>query len=1251
MILPFPTSLFGGEGPLQEVPEKISMQPARVRFAWSCAALALLVLLAALPAVAQTPSLVADLATGTSWSVSSPAATGLFAASGKLFFAAGSGEPAVADAAGKGFELLADLCPGDCGSGPQFLGTVGPSSASVVLFLAFPTGQSGASLLYRTDGTRAGTYSLGVPLTAPSFGLPSTQAFAGGAFFFRVCSSGVSPCELWRTDGSLAGTGRVKDLAPGSTDDPHIDSVTAVGGKIFLFVEINGQVELWKSDGTEAGTVRVQTFDSAYFPSVVAGGTSHLYFVNYATVGTNPVSQVELWTSDGTPSGTLPVTAFPGTAAINQQGLQVLGDRAYFVANDVLHGDEIWSNDGTPESTARRTDFGFYSPFSDDVFLPLELGDRLLFAASDGLHGTQLFTTTGTPESTAVLPVSAPISFDLPLTRVGGRAVFWASSNGNFNDFSSLELWSTDGTPAGTERLAAACTGGCTLGPLSSTDNGFFFFVADAQGGLSVWTTNGTPQGTRRFTDLLPHDPQQNLQYGVAEPVFVGGRLFFALAQDPNTAGLWTSDGQPGGTRPVPSLAAGAGSSPQELVPLGGTLFFNACDGTRWNLYQTTGTPASTVERASFAVDSFFGCQYGAPQNLTVAGSTLFFWQQAQISNGTQLWRTDASGATVSLGVDGLSAGDGFPPALTPFGAEVFFTAAGNNGPELWRSDGTPAGTRLATELAAIPAPSPFVYEPFPLGTAGGLLYVAATSGTGPELWASDGTAAGTRRILSGAGEIYAAPLVTRAGPWTYFFARDTAGAAGLYRTDGTAAGTSSVADLTGAFPDLPPSDPVAYQGNLYFFAATATGRGLFRSDGTAAGTLLVKEFQLELRPNIPDAVLPNFPTVFAGRLFFAADDGSHGRELWSSDGTAAGTLLVREVNPGPASAAVADLTVAGGRLYFSAADPVHGEELWQTDGTAAGTRLAADLAPESASSSPDPLAAVGDRLYFVADDGIAGRELWTLNTAAPAGCQAGDTRLCLSAGRFQVEAEWMDFEGHTGVGHAVSLTADTGYFWFFASTNVETVVKVLDGRGLNGAFWVFYGALSNVSYTLTVTDTATGLSRRYVNPPGVFASVGDTDGFGPLGAYDGKAARVSTAISAASATLATSAASALVSARTDARAATGTCTPGAQRLCLQGGRFAVTAAWTDFQGKTGTGTAVPLTPDTGYFWFFDPANVEVMTKVLDGTGLNGKYWFFYGALSDVSYTLTVTDTRTGAVKTYKNPSGQFGSLGDTGAF
>ncbi len=75
------------------------------------------------------------------------------------------------------------------------------------------------------------------------------------------------------------------------------------------------------------------------------------------------------------------------------------------------------------------------------------------------------------------------------------------------------------------------------------------------------------------------------------------------------------------------------------------------------------------------------------------------------------------------------------------------------------------------------------------------------------------------------------------------------------------------------------------------------------------------------------------------------------------------------------------------------------------------------------------------------------------------------------------------------------------------------------------------------------------------------------------------------------------------------------------------------------------------MTNDTGWFWFFDPANVEVMLKVLDGTALNGKHWVFYGALSSVEYTITVTDTQTGVQKIYKNPSGTLASVADTEAF
>ena len=110
--------------------------------------------------------------------------------------------------------------------------------------------------------------------------------------------------------------------------------------------------------------------------------------------------------------------------------------------------------------------------------------------------------------------------------------------------------------------------------------------------------------------------------------------------------------------------------------------------------------------------------------------------------------------------------------------------------------------------------------------------------------------------------------------------------------------------------------------------------------------------------------------------------------------------------------------------------------------------------------------------------------------------CNTSSTTLCLSSGRFEVRVAWTDFQNNTGDGQAVALTSDTGYFWFFTNTNVELVIKVLDARGVNGHFWVFYGALSNVQYTITVTDTQSGTQRVYQNPDGNQASHADTTAF-----------------------------------------------------------------------------------------------------------------------------------------------------------
>ncbi len=111
-------------------------------------------------------------------------------------------------------------------------------------------------------------------------------------------------------------------------------------------------------------------------------------------------------------------------------------------------------------------------------------------------------------------------------------------------------------------------------------------------------------------------------------------------------------------------------------------------------------------------------------------------------------------------------------------------------------------------------------------------------------------------------------------------------------------------------------------------------------------------------------------------------------------------------------------------------------------------------------------------------------------------------------------------------------------------------------------------------------------------------------------------------------------------------------CQPDGRTLCLNDGRFRVSAAFAlSPSGPVFEAQAEPLTGDTGYFWFFDDANVELVVKVLDGRPVNGHFWVFYGALSSVEYEITVTDTQTGAVQTYHNSRGQLASVADTSAF
>jgi hypothetical protein len=155
--------------------------------------------------------------------------------------------------------------------------------------------------------------------------------------------------------------------------------------------------------------------------------------------------------------------------------------------------------------------------------------------------------------------------------------------------------------------------------------------------------------------------------------------------------------------------------------------------------------------------------------------------------------------------------------------------------------------------------------------------------------------------------------------------------------------------------------------------------------------------------------------------------------------------------------------------------------------GSGAGTTTLTYSAAANASSARSGTLTIAGNTFTVNQSGASG----------PA-CTANSTQLCLSTGsRFKVTATWQTSGGQTGNGQAVPITADTGYMWFFGSSNVEMVVKVIDACSFNQRFWVFAGGLTDVKVNLTVTDTKTGTVKTYTNPLGVaFQPIQDTSAF-----------------------------------------------------------------------------------------------------------------------------------------------------------
>jgi ELWxxDGT repeat protein len=388
------------------------------------------------------------------------------------------------------------------------------------------------------------------------------------------------------------------------------------------------------------------------------------------------------------------------------------------------------------------------------------------------------------------------------------------------------------------------------------------------------------------------------------------------------------------------------------------------------------------------------------PASLFNAGGTLLFSASDGL-NGSELWKSNGGplgpGGTEMVTEIGAGAFGSGPTNFANVGSTVFFSAsdevsAGFHGRELWKID-PPYTTPVMVEDindttdGANSSPEQFT------NVNGTVFFVANDGVTGDELWksvppydeASTELVEDINQNPTPAESSLPQGLTNVNG--TLFFAADdgTRGTELWKSTDGTAGGTDIVEDIDPG-DDTPmdldpdssfPDDLTNVDGTLFFRANNGTnGRELWSSGGTDATTNEVENIAAGAAESVPIEL-----TNVNGTLFFRADDSgtNSNAELWKSPAPyTAGVTEIIDIRTGSGSSPQ-DLVNIGGTLYFRATGDVGGNELWKSNGGPlgpGGTEMVADINP-ILGSTPTEMTGVGGQIFFRANDGVNGNELW----------------------------------------------------------------------------------------------------------------------------------------------------------------------------------------------------------------------------------------------------------------------------------
>lgn len=822
----------------------------------------------------------------------------------------------------------------------------------------------------------------------------------GDSLFFSAKENRQSYSSdiLWMTDGSEAGSKRITDLndytqkgdhtmlntykgrvyytvngnlncSDGNTvtklknfgsSNQYVLSAHVIRDTLFLMVSgAYGQnLELWKTDGTAINTQKVSTIvNGSYYYNYVSDKPSivvddKLYF---SLSGNN--LGIELWVCDGTAAGTYMLKDIvAGSGGSNPESFVKVGSQVLFLANN----HRLWRTDGTGAGTvevsstiAGSSYYWAYElvPFNNQLYFSVYFGtNNVKFYKSDGLTVTEVVSNF---EDTKEVSKT-------------DNAIFMITQKG-----SNYNLWKSDGTSAGTQKIKTVATSPNYLefrmnsGKTKCYFYTYYYINGNFENIGEHWVSDGTDSGTKKIKEL---NPTFSVGSQFAPLKTIGDNYCFSAYDDVNGFEVWKSDGTSQGTKLIKNInVAKGGALPKQFVALGNTVFFSADDIKHGReLWTTGGTQNSTQLYADY---NNGGGIASVNYDSEITGMTSFNNSIIALI-GNSLMKFDTINPPVlikRLSLVNLSAAE-----FIKYNNILFYSGwSESEGYELWTTNG------ITTSLFKDLTPGYSYDRPNSFIVSGGFLYFITG---GNKLWKSDGTVAGTVLVKAISG--YIQSKFTEANGKLYFTVQENTNGVELWVSDGTDIGTKIVKDIYVGSSGSNPRNLVALNGSLYFSAYSNTGYSVWKTDGTSNNTVKIfNDYTLQI-------------ATLKDKLYFVAYDYSARQyALWQSAGTSESVTKIKNLSQNIYAASVL-FNVEDKYLVFDILPNETLDELWMTDGTAEETKKIKNIRnmPINSYSASSDFFYHNKKLYFAADDGINGKELWMWDFACFEGYTVRDT-------------------------------------------------------------------------------------------------------------------------------------------------------------------------------------------------------------------------------------------------------------------